>query len=481
MNKKILFCLFLSTSFLGGCFLLGPDYEKPVTALPQSWKEGPEVTQTVLCSAWWKTFEDPFLNTLVEEALKANANILLAMARVAEARATLSVREADFLPELDLNATAIRGTNNSFGPSSTNGTLNSFGLVGLLTYEIDLWGRLARAEESARAQMLSKIYAKEAVQLTVSTDVAMSYFSIQALYAQRETLEKTIAAWEESYALQQARYREGYVNQLDLLQTETQLEQARAMLPPLQQALQEQLNGLAVLLGRTPQELVDKVIPQGRSLDQEVLPTVPLSAPTTVFEQRPDIRAAEQDLVAANAEIGVVKASYFPTLSLAALGGFTSNQLNNLFKGSSQEWQISGSFAGPLITFGREEGSVEAAEATKEQALVSYQQTVREAFKEVRNGLSAQKTSADHFKAQQKAVKAQEKTVVLSKDRYKSGYINTLDLLDAERSLFQAQLDLISANLDRFRAVVSLYKALGGAATPLPHATTPHRNAEGIF
>lgn len=445
--------------------MLGPDYEKPTTSLPQDWKTGggPEVSQKVLCSPWWHHFQDPLLNALMEEALKANANILLAMARIAEARAILGMREADFLPQLDLNATVLRTTNNALGlPTAGSGITNILLLAGLLSYEIDLWGKVARAEEAARAQMLSKIYAKEAVQLTISADLALLYFSIQALYAQRDIIEKTIAAWEKSYALQKDRYQDGYVSQLELLQIKTQLDYAKALLPPLQQTLTEQINGLAVLLGRTPQELVEKRIPQGKPLDQEILPSVPLSTPTTVLAQRPDIRAAEQELIAANAQIGVVKATYFPTLSLAALGGFTSKKLNRLFKPSSQAWQVEGNFSGPLLTFGREEGAVDAAEAVKEQALISYQQIIREAFREVLNALSAEKTTAESFTANRAAVAAQEKTIALSKDRYQSGYINNLDLLDAERSLFQAQLSLINANLGRFRSAISLYKALGG-------------------
>lgn len=464
MNKIAPLLLLSTTCFFWGC-TLGPDYEKPATELPKSWNSSPETAQTILCSPWWLDFKEPLLNTLIDEALKANANLLLAMARISEARAMLSVREADFLPEINLTSTALRATSNSLGVPTSSSNINTFfGFAGLLSYEIDLWGRLARAEESARAQMLSKIYAKEAVQLTISADVALTYFTLQALYAQRTITEKTISAWEQSYTLQKERYKGGYITQLDLLQTETQLDSAKAKLPAIQQEIAEQVNGLAVLLGRTPKELVEKMIPQGRPLDQETLPSIPLSTPTTLFEQRPDIRAAEQELIAANAEIGVVKAAYFPTLSLAALGGLSSNQLNQLFKGSSKQWQIGGNFAGPLITFGRAEGSVEAAEAVKEEALVSYQQTIREAFKEVLNALSSQKTSTARFKAENDAVNAQRKMVDLSKDRYKSGYTNYLDLLDAERSLFQAQLNLTSAQLDRFRSVVDLYKALGGPA-----------------
>jgi multidrug efflux system outer membrane protein len=447
---------------------MGPDYEKPETLLPEKW---PEITikahkhdvSEILNEQWWKDFKDPVLHAFIEEALLYNDDLLLAAARIAEAQGLLNVKEADYLPQINLDTTANRNrTSKEAALKTPTRMFNDFKLSSVLTFELDLWGRLSRAEESAKAQLLSATFNKEAVQLRLISDVSVAYFNLLSLKAQIEVAEQTLKAREESYRLQQAQYNNGLITQLILKQAESELASTKAQLPQLVQQATEQTNALGVLLGRNPQELTEKPLNSTQKLEAISLPSIYYDAPVTLLENRPDIKSAEQDLIAANANIGLVKASFLPKLSLSGMLGLQSAEVDNLFKANTGTWQVAGALSGPLLTFGRASGSTEAAIAQKDQTVFHYQQVIKNAFKDVLNTLSAQKTASDRHMAEITHVKAREETLRLAQLRYDTGYSNYLEVLDAQRTLFQSQLDLINAKRDQLAAIVDLCKALGG-------------------
>ncbi len=485
MNKRAIPHLFtpvLLAVLLAGC--AGPDYSRPDISLPTHWPwenvAKPEAS-TQIPADWWRSFNDPVLNALEEEGLKGNADLIIAAARVAEARAGLTYQDSFLFPSLDVQGSAARAApsrQTAAGALVGGKPSNDFSIAAVLTYEIDLWGKLRRASESARAQLMASEANRDAVRLAVAADIANSYFNLRALDGQMVVTNETATSRREALDYQQKQYTHGAVDQLTYKQAQAELAAAEAQVPVLQQARTEQENALAILLGRSPADILGKTIDRGAKLKEMPVPaTLAVNAPSSLLEQRPDIQAAEQDLVSANADIGVAKAQYFPTISLGALLGLESNKIDNLFKTSARTWQVGGTLAGPLLNMGRTDAGVDAATARKDQALAAYEQTVRKAFGDVANNLSAEKTAATRAEAQQRMAKLRADTVRLANLRYKAGYSNYLEVLDAQRFLYQAQLDSITAMRDRLTASVNLYKALGGGwvsgkETPVPVAAT---------
>lgn len=474
----------LAILLLGAC-TVGPDYKMPEFETPKQWfadakswfgddataAEKEIAAPTKIDVDWWRLFNDSSLTALEEEGLKANDDIVLAAARVAEARAVLHLNEAQQYPNLSAEAGATRT-----GPSeeTRSGALgsspyNEFGVSAVLNYEVDLWGRLRRSTESARAQLLSEQANRNAVTLAVTSDIATGYFNLLALDAQLAVTRDTIASRQSSFDYQQKQYKAGAVDVLSFQRAQAELAAAQATLPVIEQARVEQQNALAILLGRSPKAMVETPIATGKALTaMPVPPTMPLDAPSTLLERRPDVTAAEQQLIAANAQIGVAKADYYPTLSLSALLGLASSDIDNLLQSSARQWQVGASSAVPVLDFGRTSANVDAATARKDQAMANYKQVVRGAFADVANALSAVQTTQARTQAQLRQVQANEETVRVAGLRYNAGYATQLDQLDAQRQLFQAQLDSIDAMRDRLTATVSLYKALGGGWNTAP-------------
>lgn len=474
----------VAAAMLAGC-TVGPDYERPTMELPGAWGSpaaSAAATPASLGAAevstvrpdWWTSFDDPVLSRMVDQALTANDDIMLAAARVSEARAILRFTEADRLPQIDAEASAarVRSSGDLTLPGGSR-TGNNFRLAGLLSYEIDLWGRLARADEAARAQLLATEAARDAVRLAVAADTALGYFNLRALDEQLAIAERTVGSREEALTLQQAQFNAGAITELELRQAQGELATARAQVPQLRQARNEQATALAVLLGSTPRAVIEDAIPRGLTIDDlPVPPILPADLPSTLLERRPDIRSAEGQLAAANAEIGIARAAYFPRLSLSALLGLESLELDRLFGSGTGTWQIAGGAAAPLFDFGRTEANVRAAEARREQALAQYQGTVRTSFREVVDALGAQETTAERLAAEADQLATRQDTLRLAKRRYDEGYSSYIEVLDAQRTLFQAELDRVAAQRERLAAAVDLYKALGGgwSAPPLPDA-----------
>jgi outer membrane protein, multidrug efflux system len=449
-------------ALLAGCSL-GPDYLRPEMDMPQQWG-GTVVVASQVDPYWWRGYGDPVLSDLVEEALAANADIALAAARVAEARALAGYARADRMPTVSAEGGAQRSrSSNDFITPGTPNPVNTLRVAGVVSYELDLWGRLARADEAARADLLASQAAQDTVRLTVASDVASGYFNLRALDHQVEIAERTLRARQDSYDLQRAQYDNGVVTELALRQAESELAATRAQLPQLRQQLGLQRNALAVLLGRAPRALMADPIARGQSVEMlPVPPVVPDFMPSAILDRRPDIQQAEQQLVAANAQIGVAKAAFYPNIALTGTLGRQSRELGDMFSNGTGIWGLASSLTSPIFDFGRNQSNLEASEARRQQALITYGQTVRGAFREVLDAFEKQQGSTERLTAIDGQVDALRRTVELARDRYDGGYTSYIEVLDAQRTLFQAELDQSDALRDRLQASVELYKALGG-------------------
>lgn len=464
MNKGALLIGMLGL-WLGGCSL-APELSKPETAVPQNWSSSALAQGEEIPTDWWHRFDDPALVGLVEEALRANTDLQQAAARVAEARALLTGRQAERYPLLEIEGNAARQSPSEEAVTSAASgaeTFNDLQVSGVLSYELDLWGRLANASKAARARLLGSAANRETVRLAVIGEVANGYFNLRALDRQIGITEHTIASRRETVALQRAQFQAGAIDELTLRQAESELAAAEAELPALRRQRSLQRNALAVLLGRSPQEIAERPITVADPIDAIAAPTgVPAGRPADLIVRRPDIAAAEQELAATNAEIGVARAAFLPTISFAGLLGLQSESGGDLFQGSASTWQLGGSLLGPLIDFGRTESLVAQAEARRRQALITYRATVQTAFREVLDALAGLHRSEQRLEAQARQVAALRRTADLARQRYEGGVSGYLEVLDAERSLFATELALVETRRDRLQSAVNLYRALGG-------------------
>ncbi|MCG2633925.1 MAG: efflux transporter outer membrane subunit [Gammaproteobacteria bacterium] len=453
------------TLSLGGCSF-APDFRKPETAVSENWISARLASAGEIPADWWHSFNDPALVALVEEALGANNDLQLAAARVAEARALLTGQQAERYPLLEVGGAAARqGPSEEAATVGTRGgkPFNDLQVSGVLSYELDLWGRLANASEAARARLLASAANREAVRLAVIGEVANGYFSFRALDRQIEIAERTVASRRESVALQRARFEGGDIDELALRQAESEFAAAESELPRFHQLRTRQRNALAVLLGRNPRQIVQDDIAVAAAIDTINAPaSVPAGRPADLIVRRPDIAAAEQALVATKAEIGIARAAFLPRISFVGLLGLQGASGSDLFQGSASTWQLGGSLLGPLLDFGRAEALVDQAEARQRQALIRYRQTTQTAFQEVLNALSDMRRAEERLQAQTRQVMALRNATELARQRFQGGFSSYLEVLDAERSLFSIELDLVETQRDRLQSTVNLYRALGG-------------------
>ena len=453
---------------LTGC-AVGPDYRRPAVQTPLTFRTPtPQVTPEAASLAdlkWWEVFKDEKLQELIRTSLVENYDLRDAVARVEAARANLGITRSEQFPNVgvDGSLTTTRLSRNgqlplpvSFVPSQNR----TFGqaTLNLLSFEVDIWGRLRRATEAARANLLAADENRKAVVTTLVSDVATSYFSLRELDYELEISKGTLGTRQASLRLIQTRHGGGVATLLDLRQGEQLVYTAAETIPQLQQRIEQTENQISLLLGRNPGEVV-----RGRSLtEQEMPPEVPTGLPSALLERRPDIRAAEQNLVAANAEIGVAKAAYFPQISLTGFLGGQSTQLSNLFSAPSRVWGLTPEVAQPIFTAGRLRSNVRLTEAQRQSALIQYQKTIQTAFTDVSNALIAHQRVRESRVKQQLLVTALEDRKRLAYVRYRGGVDTLLNALDADRDLFQSQLALSQIELNEVLSVVQLYKALGG-------------------
>jgi len=467
--RNVIISSLLAVTLLG-C-MIGPSYQRPSVETPTSWRFEEKKTKEVANTAWWEQFDDPVLNELIQIALKENKDAKIAAARVEEFMGRYRTTRASLLPQVGAGASAGRSRVTGKGPSPLDGTVNpanDFQVFLNANWEIDLWGKLRRATEAARADLLSTEEARRAIILTLVTSVASAYVNLRDLDTQLEIAKRTAKSREESYNLFQIRFRGGVISELELNQVKSEYEQALSTIPLIEKAIAQQENVLSVLLGRN-----SGPIPRGKTINELALPAVPAGLPSDLLANRPDIRQAEEDLIAANARIGVAKSLYFPTISLTGLFGFASTDLSNLFSGPAKVWSFAAPLTAPIFTGGAIRGQVKSAEAVQQQALVRYQQFIQTAFREVEDALIDQKRSREQLEIQSQQVLTLRNYARIARLRFDNGYTSYIEVLDAERSLFNAELSQAQTKGVLFQALVNLYKAMGGGwVVEADHMTT---------
>lgn len=452
---------------LAGC-VVGPDYEPPEFELPQAWPANAalDTASGEALGDWWRRFEDPALDALIERALADNLDVRLQAARIEEARARLGLARAEQWPTVGLQAEAVRLRQPAASFGITGFEIpphNLFSISGVLGYELDLWGRLAREREAALAQLQGSLYAREAVRLGVIADVAVVYFGLRSAQRQLDITERTLAARLEGVRIERLRFEAGQIDELSLREAESQLAGTRAELPVRIEALRRRESALGLLLGMSPEELLGALQVAAGTLDDATLPSsVPAELPSALLARRPDLRAAEAELVAATAGIGVAQAARLPQINLAGLLGTVAGSADDLFGDEAEAWSVGATVAGPLFDFGRGKARVETAEARREQAEIRYRATVANAFAEVRDALTLYDSSGARLDAIGEQVTALRRTEELAAIRYREGYVSIIELLAAQRGLLNAELGLAQAQADRLAAVATLFKALGG-------------------
>ncbi|MBV8681082.1 MAG: efflux transporter outer membrane subunit [Aquitalea sp.] len=440
---------------------VGPDYSRPKLDLPATTSD---TTQASIQADWWQQFHDPVLDQLIAEALQHNADLATASAQLDEAAALAGIARAQLLPSLAANAGYQRARTSA--ETTTPGTplITDVRNANLsASWELDLWGKLQRSNEAARATLAASQYNRDAARLSLSAQVAQSYFQLRAFDAQLDIAKRTLESRESSLQLRQKRFKGGMSSELDMRQAESEAASARATIPQLNQSLQQTESALALLLGRSPREMVDGKLQRGMAIEAlTVPPPIPADLSSGLLERRPDLAAAEAQLIAANARIGVAKAAYFPSISLTGALGSQSLSMNTLFTGATRTWSFVGNATAPLFNFGQTGLNVDAASARQRQALAQYQKAIQTAFKETQDALLASSSAREVQEAQTTQLAALNRALHLATLRYDNGYSSYLDVLDAERNTFQAELNLVNAKLERLDAAISLYKALGG-------------------
>jgi outer membrane protein, multidrug efflux system len=459
----------IAAGWVTGC-TVGPNYHRPTVQIPPNFRApdplpAPQV-ESLADLRWWEVFKDPDLQQLVRTAIEQNYDLRDAVARVQAARANLGITRSDQFPQvgasgslqitrlsrdgqLPLPASFVPSQNRNWGEASLN----------LLSFEVDLWGRLRRATEAARANLLSAEENRKAVVTTLVSDVATAYFTVRELDYELEISTRTLDDRRTSLQLTLARQGGGVATLLDLRQAEQLVDTAAETIPTLQQQIEQTENQISLLLGKNPGEVIRH---QGAFNEDVFPPEVPAGLPSALLERRPDIRAAEQNLIAANAQIGIARAAYFPQLSLSGLVGGQSSQLSSLFSGPHSAWSFVPQVTQPIFTAGRLRSGVRLAEAQKDSALVQYQRTIQTSFTEVSNALIAHQRVRESRVQQQALVAALEDRKSLAYARYTGGVDTQLNALDADRDLLQAELNLRQIRLNELLSVVQLYKALGG-------------------
>jgi outer membrane protein, multidrug efflux system len=464
--KTQLTIVMLTTSLLAGC-TVGPNYRRPAVTSPEIFRGSASPAAADLTSLadlkWFEVFKDERLQGMVRTALVRNHDLRDAMVRVEAARATLGITRADQFPTVDA------GANVTTQRTSANGTFplpdgvdqtRTFGTVAvnLFAFEVDVWGRLRRATEAARADLLATEENRKAVVTTLVSDVASAYFNLLELDLELAIARRTLTAREDSLQLIRSRAQGGLGTLVDVRQGEQLVYSAAQAIPNLEQLIERTENQISLLLGGNPGGIT-----RGRPLtEQEQPPSVPAGLPSALLERRPDIRAAEQNLVAANAVIGVAKAAYFPRISLTSFLGFQSSQLSNLFTGPTRVWQFAPQLTQPVFNAGRLKSNVRLAKAQEQIALIQYERAIQTAFREVSDTL-IQYQKVREIRAQQELlVTTLQDRSRLSYVRYRRGVDTLLNALDADRDLFDAELGLAQTRRNELLALVQIYRALGG-------------------
>ena len=459
--KKLWIATIGVASLVTGC-KIGPNYHKPVVQIPTAYRDlrenpaGQGQKASYADLPWWQVFQDAQLQELIRTALKQNYNLQTATERINAARAQLGITRSNEFPQL-------AGTGNFSGGKAAafQSTSNFLTLAADAAFQLDLFGQLRRATEAARALLLATEDAQRTVVLTLVSDVASDYFALLQLDLQLQIAQGTVQSQENAVKLTQLRLSHGVATRLDVLQAKQVLDTANAQIPDLERAIAREENAVSTLLGNYPQG-----VRRGRPLvEQPLPPEIPPGLPSTLLERRPDIREAEQNLIAANAEIGVAKAAFFPQISLTGSGGGAfgrSSLFSSLMSSHTAIWSYGAQAAQPIFTGGRLRSNLRLAESVQRQSLIAYKQAIQLAFRDVSDALIGYEKYHQVRVEQQVTVKDLQDTVSTSLSRYRGGITTYLEVLDGQRSLFGAELTLAQARGNEYQSLVQLYKSLGG-------------------
>jgi len=490
MKKAI--ALFMLTVFVAGC-KLGPNYQRPQVDVPGGYRGAPPVepaqpqqnsSQPAQQSApqasqsagnsqqntpqssepsfgeqkWWEVFQDPQLQDLIRTALKQNYDVRIAATRILEAQSIVGITRGAQLPSVYAGASAAdeRSPRQKNLPPEYNTSSNSVNAS--LVWDLDFWGKYRRATEAARANLLASEWARRQVMSTLVSDIAASYFQLRAYDLQLEIAKQTLASRQESLQLTRTLADGGSGTELDVRQAEELVSVAAETIPDLERRIQQQENLISTLLGNNPGPIA-----RGMKLtEQPHLPEVPSGIPSSLLERRPDIRAAEAQLMEANALIGVAKAAYFPDIALTATSGFQSSSLTSLFTGPAGMWNFGGAVSQPIFAGGRITSNVHLSEQRKEEMVLTYQQTIQQAFRGVSDSLVAYQKNREYREHQQALVISAQDAAQLSEVRYRGGATNYLEVLTNETNAFDAELGLAQAQANELLSLVDIYRNLGG-------------------
>lgn len=453
-NRLLIACVSL---LLAAC-TIGPDYVRPTIESQPQWRLDYAAAAGLADSAWWEQFGDPVLDGLIDAALKENLDLQVAAARVDQYLGLLQTTRAEFFPQLSAGASVSRTDDTDTGPfPGDSGPYNYYQGTVNASWEIDLWGRIRRANEAARAELLASEAGRRAVLLSLTANTASAYIVLRGFDRQLEIARDTEQAYAESLRIFKLRHQYGTVSQLEVSQVESQYEVARQAIPQYEAAVARSENLLNVLLGRTP-----GAIPRGKTIDELGVPGIPAGLPSELLTRRPDIVQAEQQLIAANARIGVARARYFPRVSLTGVFGTASIHSSQLFEGPSTIWQLSGEALAPIFTFGAIEGQVKASEAQQRQALFAYRQTILNAFRDTEDALVNTAKGREQLAAQTRQVAALASYARLARLQYEAGRTAYLQVLDADRALFTGQLAQVQTQANTLGALIDVYRAMGG-------------------
>jgi multidrug efflux system outer membrane protein len=451
----------MASGLVAGC-KVGPNYNRPVVQPPTAYRdlsENPQVQAQAASYAdlpWWQVFQDPQLQELIRTALKQNYDLQIATERINEARAQVAITRSNLFPQVQGNGNFSGGKESNFQTK-----FNFLTLAADAAFQLDLFGKLRRATEASRAQLLATEDARQTVILTLVSDVASDYFALLQLDLQLQITRNTVEAQDASVKLTKLRMDHGVATKLDVLQAQQTLDTANAQIPDLERQIAQEENAISILLGNYPQ-----AVPRGRPLvEQPLPPEVPPGLSSTLVERRPDIRQAEQVLVAANAEIGVAKAQFFPQISLTGSGGGAfgrSSAFSSLLGSQVGTWSYGAQVSQPIFTGGALRGNLRAVESQHQQALIAYRQAIQHAFGDVSDALIGYQKFHEVRLRQEDTVADLQESVRLSNMRYKGGTTTYLEVLDGQRSLFSAQLTLAQARGTEYQSLVQLYRALGG-------------------
>jgi len=448
------------SGFLGRLWHLevGPDYRRPPVDTPDDFRGrlDPADAASFADLPWWEVFGDPMLQGLVQRTLAGNYDLQAAVARIDQSRAQVGIAAADLYPQVGYQASGER-QKIFFTPTFPSTTFNLFQGALNVAWEIDVWGRIRRSTEAARAQYLATEEARRGIVVTLVSDVATDYFQLLDLDRELAIAHESAETYRQTLDIFMRRYLGGTDTKISTSRAEANLQSSRATIAALERQITQQENAISVLLGANP-EPIDRGVP----LVAQTTPRTPAGLTTALLRRRPDIRQAEQTMVAANAEIGVAVANFFPTIGLSAMYGNAGSKIANVFKNGASVWNIAANFSGPIFQGGRLLESYRAQQAFWDETIAQYRGTIVQAFSDVANALVAQARLAEQRSAQASQVAALREAVELSLARYQTGLSDYIEVLDAEELLYPAETSLAQTQRDQLLAVVNLYKALGG-------------------